>query len=69
MTDIAGITGITSGLDNSFNFQFKVMNSYSNEINNINNKKNLRIIIKIFLSMQDLIWLVKLWKKDLVQEF
>ena len=49
LTDIFGTTSyITSGLVNFLNFPFKVMNSYSNEISNINNKK-IRIMRKKFL--------------------
>ena len=55
LTDIFGTTSnITSGLVNFLNFSFKVMNSYSNEISNINNKK-IRIMRKKFLYTQDLI--------------
>ena len=34
-----GITGITSGLDNFFNFPYKVLESYSKELSNIDTKK------------------------------
>ena len=34
-----GITGITSGLDNFFNFPYKVLKSYSKELSNIDTKK------------------------------
>ena len=46
MTDI---TGITSGVDNFVNFSFKVLESYSKELSNVdtnkhkNNKNNLYI--------------------------
>ena len=36
---MTGITGITSGLDNFFNFPYKVLKSYSKELSNIDTKK------------------------------
>ena len=47
---LTSISSVTSSLENIFKFPFKVMNSYSNEINNRNNNnKKIRPVTKLFL--------------------
>ena len=47
---LTSISSVTSSLENIFKFPFKVMNSYSNEINNRNNNnKKIRPMTKLFL--------------------
>ena len=47
---LTNISSVTSSLENIFKFPFKVMNSYSNEINNrSNNNKKIRPMTKLFL--------------------
>ena len=49
MTDKFGNTSnITFALDNFLNFLSKVMNSYLNEISDISNNKNIKIMITFF---------------------
>ena len=47
---LTNISSVTFSLENIFKFPFKVMNSYSNEINNrSNNNKKIRPMTKLFL--------------------
>ena len=64
MTDISRVT---SSLDDIFKFAFKVMNLYSNEIGNINNKKTRMMIKNIFIAA-GLNMIGKKIKENLVME-
>ena len=52
---LTDISRVTSTVDNNFKFPSKWMNSHSNEISNINNKKFIRIMTEIFIQIHELI--------------
>ena len=65
MTDISGIT---SDLDNFVISLFKVLESYSKELSNIDTKKYKNNKNNFFIDPRLTIWFVKRSKKNLVRE-